>query len=1191
MAGQYFFKVDDKFLPLSGGTVTGNTYIQAILSADTLNLVNTPTNDDSLIQILGRNSSTGDIEYRDVQSIISAATSQDTYVTGFTYDNINTFSISDNSGTTFNASIDELSATTISATTYYGDGSMLSGITTDNFYVSGGTYNEGTTSIDFSGNSVETTFNVSLSGISSNIDIYNTYFVSPTGDDSTAVRGDLHNPFKTITAARNTVVAELSASTVTGDTLIHVYPGSYTEDEIQYENGNFYFEPGATINQPDRGGSLIGVFNLGANNTIQPNTYTADTCNIYGHVDINLGGGSLSIAHFMRGDSESTFEFNKINIGNGFGLVPWDNAKLFARGIEIDGQTGQYCLRAQGDSQTYLDIKKLIGPTAGQTIHYRTFNGISYVTVDELIGYSTNQAIFNESCGDGMDVVINAGIIRHEGSSTNYVISNRFQSGGRFVINGNIQSTGNGIFSSQNTGGEFIVNGDVVTGLKSIETINTNTINHTFRYDGNIQSSGTTAVDLGGGNIILNGSLDGLNFSIDGIDVGSGVNLSVGNFSIENVSGNSVTGTGSIEILNNLYIDKPLTVPTTGQYTFTGTTYDGDLNIYNTPTNNNLATDILVRNNGNGDVEYRDVSSIIGAASADTYVTAFTYDNANKFTINDNSGSTFNAVINTVTGLTSSGNIDILGNVIVTGGTGNVFSKQYYVEGNLGLDWDFGNNAITLGNPVDGVIINGNNLTVNSDVQFNSGVTVDGNTLIKGNVTILGSATTIDSETVLVKDNIITINSNATGSTAPFPIDSGIEVLRNSGTTASLVWEESNEYWSAGLIGSTARIILEGDGLNLLNSGHTHPISEIIDLQTELDKKFDITGGTVTGDIIATGAVSADTLSLTSLPTLNNSATDILVRNSSTGEVEYKDTGTFSAQTIYNSNSIVGSQRKVGLTDLISFSGGTVDFVRTSSSDIFNNYYYNTSLKIKDYLVFGGGAREMIDSVGSSFHYINQNYSTFNIPVLIGASGIPTAGIDLDVQGDALIDGGLTINGDLDVNGDSVFSGTGTDVVQIYGSGSTTPIFRVEGSAGELFSITDSLIGELFAVNDISGIPILQVHSDSRIILGDYAAPSLYTTAKATATAGSLTSIYSVPLSAYTGAWFEYTAKGTTSLRAGNIASIFIGTSINHNETTTTDIGDTSDLLLDVIISGTNATLTASATTSNWEIKTIIRSI
>lgn len=72
MAGQYFYKVgsDGNFLPLSGGTVSGNTYIDATLSANTLNLVNIPVNDDSLNQVLVRDSVTGDVKYRDVSSIV-----------------------------------------------------------------------------------------------------------------------------------------------------------------------------------------------------------------------------------------------------------------------------------------------------------------------------------------------------------------------------------------------------------------------------------------------------------------------------------------------------------------------------------------------------------------------------------------------------------------------------------------------------------------------------------------------------------------------------------------------------------------------------------------------------------------------------------------------------------------------------------------------------------------------------------------------------------------------------------------------------------------------------------------------------------------------------------------------------------------------------------------------------------------
>lgn len=42
------------------------------------------------------------------------------------------------------------------------------------------------------------------------------------------------------------------------------------------------------------------------------------------------------------------------------------------------------------------------------------------------------------------------------------------------------------------------------------------------------------------------------------------------------------------------------------------------------------------------------------------------------------------------------------------------------------------------------------------------------------------------------------------------------------------------------------------------------------------------------------------------------------------------------------------------------------------------------------------------------------------------------------------------------------------------------------GSAGNLFSINDSLSGSLMAVTDQSGLPILEVFSDDRVVAGRY---------------------------------------------------------------------------------------------------------
>jgi hypothetical protein len=185
---------------------------------------------------------------------------------------------------------------------------------------------------------------------------------------------------------------------------------------------------------------------------------------------------------------------------------------------------------------------------------------------------------------------------------------------------------------------------------------------------------------------------------------------------------------------------------------------------------------------------------------------------------------------------------------------------------------------------------------------------------------------------------------------------------------------------------------------------------------------------------------------------------------------------------------------------------------------------------------------------------------------------------------------GLTINGSFTVNGNSVMSGTSQNVLTIIGSGSTQPLFTIQGSSGELFSVTDNLVGSLFSVNNISGLPVLEIFDTDAILMGNYLAPSLNTTVRLFPSVG-LNTLYSIPISAYTGAWFEYTVKNNSGARAGQIMSIFSGTSVNTTESTTTSIGSTTPITFNMISDGLNASLRVSATTSGWEVKTIVRSI
>jgi hypothetical protein len=185
---------------------------------------------------------------------------------------------------------------------------------------------------------------------------------------------------------------------------------------------------------------------------------------------------------------------------------------------------------------------------------------------------------------------------------------------------------------------------------------------------------------------------------------------------------------------------------------------------------------------------------------------------------------------------------------------------------------------------------------------------------------------------------------------------------------------------------------------------------------------------------------------------------------------------------------------------------------------------------------------------------------------------------------------------------------TSSAALQIYKSGST--VLDIQGSQGQLFSVIDILSGSLMSVNDVSGLPILEVFSDDRVVLGTYGAPALIITGSNAVFTGSVvidgalldtirtgslatgsTLIYTVNTGSYQAGFFDYYINSGSNFRAGNIMAIFGAGTYRFTDAATPDIGNTTNLQFSMSMAGASAQLFASASTAGWTIKTTFRTI
>ena len=234
----------------------------------------------------------------------------------------------------------------------------------------------------------------------------------------------------------------------------------------------------------------------------------------------------------------------------------------------------------------------------------------------------------------------------------------------------------------------------------------------------------------------------------------------------------------------------------------------------------------------------------------------------------------------------------------------------------------------------------------------------------------------------------------------------------------------------------------------------------------------------------------------------------------------------------------------------------------------------SASLETGDIIFASTASAEYLSTPAGNLSSISASYALTASHALNAGGG----GAGFPFTGDAVITGSLVVS-----------ASATSQSLSVQGSGST--VFDVIGSVGTLFSIDDDLNGILFTANDISGFPVLQASASGDVFIGK-TPQSLYTTTVISSTTAATThSLCILSTSSYDGAFFEYTAISQSNARAGSIMSVWNGANIVSTETTSSQIGNTTDLTTEVIISGSTARLVAYGANAGYKIKTIIKAI
>jgi hypothetical protein len=167
------------------------------------------------------------------------------------------------------------------------------------------------------------------------------------------------------------------------------------------------------------------------------------------------------------------------------------------------------------------------------------------------------------------------------------------------------------------------------------------------------------------------------------------------------------------------------------------------------------------------------------------------------------------------------------------------------------------------------------------------------------------------------------------------------------------------------------------------------------------------------------------------------------------------------------------------------------------------------------------------------------------------------------------------------------------------GIGKIAPSARLDVSGSAIisgsFTVTPGTVRE-FQVNT-TGIDIGNLITDTHTVTGSLSvsgsvnilSSTLQYSNVASVTSGSTSNVASFSTGSYTAAFFDYVTTSGTSARAGSVFTVWNGNSVEYTETSTNDIGSTSNLILSASVTAGAIRLQATSLSGSWSVKTLAR--